>query len=257
LPRCGPHVGGAGGDEHRGRPGPDAVVDVDHHEACTARLEHGEQGSSALAAGAVADADRQTDDGNVDQARDQAREDAIHPGGHDDDVGRPGEHRGQGPKKAVQARNPQIRLHPGLEAARLDQHPGFVGGREVRGARGQQAHPPRSGFGFEASPEQSRAGVIAKECQPSLAGAPFQLRPVLGAEPADQPLSLLIREADRQPGCVLWRLAAGQHDLGKAPAPRAAEIQSGPAVQFLELDSAQLGLGLIEAQLARQQPSQD
>ena len=66
--------------------GAEAVVDVDDGDAGRAGVEHGEERGETLERGAVADARRDGDHGDVDEPADDARERALHPRDGDDDA---------------------------------------------------------------------------------------------------------------------------------------------------------------------------
>ena len=80
---------------------------------------------------------------------------------------------------------------------------------------------------------------------------------MVGGEPADQALAALPGQADSQPGGRLRRLAIRHDDLGQPAAVLAADVEAGLAVELMELDPPQLGLGLGLGQLAGEQPPKD
>src|SRR5713101_262932 len=81
--------------------------------------------------------------------------------------------------------------------------------------------------------------------------------PVLNSHAADQPLSLVLREAHREARCLGGSLSRRQDDLGDAAAQETAEVELRFSAELLELEAPQLAEGLALGELARNQPAKD
>ena len=100
------------GHPRREHAGAEAVVDVDDDDAGRAGVEHREQGGEAAEGGAVADRRRDGDERHADQAADDRRQRALHPGDDDQAVGGVEVGRGRRAAGAARRRRRRRRARP-------------------------------------------------------------------------------------------------------------------------------------------------
>ena len=120
--------------------GAEAVVDVDDGDAVGAGVEHAQQRRHAAKRGAVTHAGWHRHDRHADQSADHRWQSAFHARDHDERVAR-----AQGfqvRQQAVQSGDADIVDLGDIGAHRLQTQCGFLGDRQIAGARANHARPP-------------------------------------------------------------------------------------------------------------------
>ncbi len=219
-----------------------AVVDVDHSDPRSAGVQHGEKGGEAAEARSVTDARRHRDHRGGDQAGNDGRQGAVHPGDRHYHVGLADG--GQVPKETVQARDPHVEAALDLVPEPGGADRGLLGHWQVRGAGGQDGDGPRAGL-MRLTAGQDAGALVVGRLGPAGEDRLRRIRPQAGDEhpavglhhPVDDGLE------------VFRRLAFGIDRFGKPVAQLAVEVQLGEAeVGIGKL--GQLGEGLVGREVA-------
>jgi len=109
-----------------------AIVDVNHAHIGRTGVQHAEQGGESVESGSVADAGGNGDDGNSDEASDNAGQSAFHARADDDDS-RLGKHAAMC-EQAMDARDSNVVKRLNLVAHELGGNDGFFGDGNVAGS---------------------------------------------------------------------------------------------------------------------------
>ena len=157
----------------------------------------------------------------------------------------------------MQPGDAEVRLEPRLEAAGFDDHARLVRGRNVRRARGEQADLALDGLGRESRAQDASGRVVEGDLHTLAPRGLGQRGAMLGGQPADQPLALLVRHDDGEPRRIGWRFAGRENHLRNAAAQVAAEVEPRPTAELVELGAAQLRERLVLAQLTGDEPAQN
>ena len=157
----------------------------------------------------------------------------------------------------MQPGDAQVRLEPRLEAAGFDDHARLIRGGHVRGARCEQPDLALDGLGRESLAQDASGRVIEGDFHAIAAPGLGQRGAMLGGQPADQALALLLGHDHGEPRRVGWRFAGRENHLRNATAQMPAEVELRPTAELVELDAAQLPDRLVLAQLAGDEPAQD
>lgn len=229
---------GCAGDEGCGVGGSEAVVDVDDADVGRAGVEHAEQSGCTGEGGSVADRGGDGDDGNGDEAADDAGQSAFHSGTDDDGVGS-GEDVALG-EQAMDAGDADVVEARDLCAKEFGGDGCFFGGREIAGPGTEDGDVAvRVGWGRLAEGEGAGVLVILRcgsggedGCCGGLVGA--------GGEDVDAGGG----HAGEDLGGVLGRLACGVDDFGQAVAEGAMVIDLG-VVEVFEGEVGEASGGLL------------
>ena len=144
-----------------------------------------------------------------------------------------------------------------VEAASLDYHSRLVGCRYVGRARGEDSNPAIDRLGTESLPQHARRSRVLDNLHARGGGRCIQGFDMRLGHAADQALTLAFGEGHRQPGRLSRCLAGGEHHLWNAAPQEAPEVEPRAPAKLFELQTAQLGQGLVFAELTCEQAAQD
>ncbi len=230
-------------DQRRDVAGAESVIDVDHADIRGARVEHAEQGGDSFEGRAVADAGGHGDDGDADQASDNAGQSAFHAGANNDDA-RPGQGFAVG-QQAMNAGDSDVVKMFDFVAHEFGGDDGFFGDRDVAGSGGDHGDDALAVLHGIAL-QNDGARELAK-----FRGANFFLDrcKLLFVGPRGQDIAPVFGEA-REDFCDLSRsLAFSEDDFGHADAQGTVMIDFGEA-EIFERHMAQARDRIVGLELA-------